>query len=89
MTSDEELIAAIIADEATPKKKKSQPIKEDVVVVGDPQRRVFVRCVTDLQPWADGKPLHYWQDYEITMQDAALLESRKHAVILEAPQKGN
>ena len=44
---------------------------------------VPVRCVVESEPWADGKRLLYWQDYDITIGDAKLLEDRKFVVILK------
>lgn len=45
--------------------------------------RIWVKCVTELQPWAEGKPLKFWEDYLITVQEAILLDARRFAVILK------
>lgn len=71
-----------------PRLAKPKPVQAPIVD-GDPERKVSVRCVTDLMPWANGKPLPFWTAHEITYGEAVLLESRKMAVILETPKKGD
>lgn len=87
MTTDAELAAAIEAEERNPKKKaKAAPAPQPLKIDGDPKRIVPVRCVVHSEPWDSEKALKYWEIYEITYEDAVLLESRHFVVILQAPQ---
>lgn len=88
MQSDAELLEEIAKNpEPEPRRVKPKIAEKQIVVDGDPDRKVMVRCVVDCKPWADEKPLDYWTDYEISYKDALLLESKKFAVIL-SPTKG-
>lgn len=89
MDSDETILADIAADDEKPKAKRTAPVAApQPKIEGDPNRKVWLRCVSELEPWADGIPLKYWQDYEVTIKDAALLEARRFVVIIENPKKG-
>jgi hypothetical protein len=45
--------------------------------------KIWVKCVSENQPWADGKPLRFWEDYLILVHEAILLDERLFAVILK------
>jgi len=89
MATDDEIIADIEKAEASENKQRGRgrPPKEKeapvVAVSGDPDRRVWVRCITDLAPWFDDQPLSFWGVYSLKMCDAQLMEHRRHGVILE------
>jgi hypothetical protein len=96
MTDDFSIAEAILADESKGiaddtriKSRRNVPTQKSspILVHGDPKRKVWVRCVTECQPWANDKPLGYWTEHEVSIEEAVLLESRKFAVILETPNK--
>jgi hypothetical protein len=94
MTTDEALIAEIALQEEATKKLRRQPRREidPVPTVEVPKRahppyqgKLWVKCVSDAEPWANGAKMLYWQDYHVEAEDAFLLEDRQFAVILKEP----
>lgn len=90
-TGLDEALAA--AEKGIDQNPRARTVKQPVikpVIEGDPKRLVWVRVVTENEPWSDERPLLYWQDYQVPIEDALVFESRKHAVILQTPNsKGN
>lgn len=96
MLDDEQLLEQMALQEESPddlrSKKVSKPqyAKSQYTVtqlqnlVGE---RVWVRCVSDSQPWADEKPMHQWKDYKVKIEEAILLDERRFAVILLTPDQ--
>lgn len=48
--------------------------------------KVLVRCVSSLRPWASGSQMYFWRDYEVTPEEAILLDRRRFCVILQPPK---
>lgn len=49
----------------------------------DKDGKVLVRCVSLLKPWASGKPMYFWRDYLVTVDEAISLDRRRFCVILQ------
>lgn len=68
----------------------SDTVEQPVVVAEAVEPHVFVRCIVENKPWASRKQMEHWGVYEVTQEEADLLETRRMAVILEIPlEKGN
>lgn len=48
--------------------------------------KVWVKIVSQDKPWSGDRPLEYWCDYQIDLNDALILSERKQAVILKQPE---
>jgi hypothetical protein len=46
--------------------------------------RVWVRCISELGPWADDKPMRFWKEYFIKIEEAIVLDEKRFAVILHS-----
>jgi hypothetical protein len=46
--------------------------------------RVWIRCISELAPWADEKPLKFWKEYFVKIDEAIALDERRFAVILHS-----
>ena len=46
--------------------------------------KVWVKCVSEREPWANEQKLKLWRDYLIPVEEAILLDERRFAVILIA-----
>lgn len=47
--------------------------------------KVWVKCVSELRPWANEKPMEFWEDYQVSVHEAIILDERRFCVILEEP----
>lgn len=47
--------------------------------------KVWIKCVSELEPWANGEKLQLWEDYYVSLEDAITLDERRFAVILVTP----
>jgi hypothetical protein len=47
--------------------------------------KVWVKCVTELGPWANGLQMGFWEDHLVSAEEAILLDERRFAVILATP----
>lgn len=95
MATDEELLAQMALQEESPDDPRQRRVvkpkyaKSEFEIddlrnkIGD---RVWVKCITDLQPWADEKPLKMWKDYFIKIEEAILLDEKRFAVILHSQE---
>lgn len=95
MSTDEELLAQMALQEESPddprqrKLPKPKYAKSEFNVadlkskVGD---RVWVKCITDLKPWADEKPMNMWKDYFIKVEEAIILDEKRFAVLLHSQE---
>ena len=50
-------------------------------------KTVKIVCVSELEPWAGNQKLSYWQEYEVPVEDAVMLDERRFAVILLSEKK--
>lgn len=91
MSTDEELFEEMKRQEESPDdpraRRTPKPVyaKSEFTVEELTEKfgeRVWVKCITDLKPWADNKPLDHWKDYEIPVAEAIALDERRFAVIL-------
>lgn len=92
---DEELLKQLELQEESPDDPRHRKVKKIVYAksqynvddlrekVGD---KVWVKCITDLKPWADEKPLQLWKDYLIKIEEAIMLDERRFAVVLLTPE---
>jgi len=95
MSTDDELLAQMAITEESPDDPRQRRVakpqypkswfkpEELKAKVGD---RVWVKCVTDAQPWADDKPMQMWKEYLIPIHEAILLDERRFATILHSQE---
>ena len=91
MSSDEEILAEISKQtknprstvEEAPQYPKSQFTVE--VLKEKVGEMVWVKCVSDAKPWANNIAMEYWEDYQVSPDEAIMLDKRRFAVILEEP----
>lgn len=91
MLSDEDLLAQMALQEESPDDPRQRRVVKPKYAkslfnlddlrakFGD---RVWVKCITDVKPWSDEKPLDMWKDYLIPIHEAIMLDERRFAVIL-------
>lgn len=93
MSTDEELLAQMALQEESPDDPRQRRIPKPKYAVSEFKlddlkkkvgERVWVKCITDLQPWADEKPMKMWKDYFIKVEEAILLDEKRFAVILHS-----
>ena len=91
MSSDDEIKAQMKITAENPRKavQKQQKVEPDKAKVEEltakAGKKVWVKCVTELQPWANEAPMLYWKDYLVSVEEAVLLDERRFVVILEKP----
>lgn len=90
MLSDKELgevIAAEGKEESgrNPSAKAKAAIRK--VAPDEAKTLVWVKCITDLEPWTESFKLEHWKNYQIELGLATLMEDRKHVVILREPKE--
>lgn len=91
MSSNEEIISQMNITAENPRKavQKQQKAAADKAKTEELKakagEKVWVKCVTELQPWANEAPMLYWKDYLISTEEAVLLDERRFVVILEKP----
>lgn len=84
----ENVIPAAIAETLVAKRKTRKAKTDDAASQQpDTDKRVWVKCIVDLKPWAEDKPLELWQDYHLKADEAILLEERRFVVILTPPEE--
>lgn len=95
MSTDEELLAQMKLQEESPDDPRQRKIVKPKYAVSEFKlddlrkkigERVWVKCITDLQPWADEKPMNMWKDYFIKIEEAILLDEKRFAVILHSQE---
>lgn len=79
-----------VQDENPRSTKKQEPVyAKSQFTVQELQEKVgsnvWVKCVSELEPWAGGIKMKFWDDYYITIEEAIVLDERRFAVILEEP----
>lgn len=93
MSTDEELIAQMALQEESPddprQRRSAKPryAKSEFNLLDLKSKvgeRVWVKCITDLKPWADENPLELWKDYFIKVEEAIMLDEKRFAVILHS-----
>ena len=68
---------------AEPKYAQSKFTKETLAEkTGD---KVWVKCVSELGPWANDTQMKFWEDYFVNIEEAIMLDERRFCVILEEP----
>lgn len=79
-------------DEKTNKPKKKQAeVKHQASFTAEElandSGKVWVKCISELQPWANGVPMEHWKDYFIPIEEAILMDEHRHIVVLETPKQ--
>jgi hypothetical protein len=93
MTTDDELLSQMDLQQESP----DDPNQRKIVKVVYPKSlysaddltkkiggKVWVKCIVTNDPFADGKPLKFWKDYLLSVDDAIMLDERRFAVILHS-----
>ena len=94
MSSNSEIEAQMKLQAEDPRKQKSAQPKfaqskfDKNELKAKKGETVWVKCVSELGPWASDQQLVFWEDYEVSVEEAIMLDERRFAVILEQPSKG-
>jgi len=52
--------------------------------------KVWVKCISENQPWADEKtPMEFWKDYLVSVSAAIALDKKRFSVILVPPTQAS
>jgi hypothetical protein len=98
MSIDDELLAQMALQEESPddprqRRQKKITYAQSEYTAGELKEkvgdRVWIKCISELQPWADDKPLKFWGNYFVTAEDAISLDERRFAVILHSKEALN